>query len=901
MDLDKPSPSQTPGPEPSDSPTDGGSQAPGSQASASQTQAGQAGGGEPSRPKLDPLAGPGVGSDPILNPLGSGRRQPPPGVEAPSRGWKKLRAFVVYPLIISALAAAAGIGVAASIRRPEVAELDSFVPRLVTEVFDRHEKVVRTYSRENRIMLREGEVPPNLQNAIVSTEDANFFQHGGVDLKGVARAAVTNFKAGEIREGASTITMQLSRALFSLTREQKWWRKVEEAFLSVELEKHYSKQQILTMYANMVNLGHGNYGMEAAARAYFNKSARDLDLAEAATLAGIPQRPNHFSVYRRPEAVIERRNWVLKRMNDEGYVTDAQFQEAVEQPLLVSSRRQEKELGPYFTEEVRRHLIETYGATELYDRGLQVKTTLDPVIQAAAERAVHDKLVELDHSKGWRGVTGHMEGEDLSEVDLPSWGETDLEPGDWFEGLVMEADGKQALIRHRGTTFELKPEGYKWTRQKRADRLLKPGNVAWFRLAPSTDRDEDGAEDQTPKLFLEQEPEMEAAALVIESSTGAVRAMVGGWSYERNEFNRAVQAKRQVGSAFKPFVFGAALENGFTAADTLFDGPAVFTGATVDDLYSPRNYYRKYYGIITLRAALEKSVNVAAVKLMDMVGAEQVIDLARRCGIQGDLLPYPSLALGAADLTPLELTASYAAIVNHGTYVEPYTIERIEARDGRLIYEHFPRAGKAMEPEVAYVLTKMLQGVSQRGTAAGRLARLPIETGGKTGTTNAYTDAWFVGFTPRYTILSWVGYDKKRHLGKGMTGAKAALPIWAGLVEQGLEEGWLEEGETFEPPPGIQTAVIDAGSGLLWGPGAGKKIEEVFVDGTEPEHEFDTRWQRIMSMPWYLQEPFYLPKEGERMPSQIADWTAVQEVWEKKNRGEDGDEPPAEEEAEAGD
>ena len=842
-----------------------------------------------SRPKIDPLAaGVGGGSPPQpLPPSPGNKRQPPPGVSAPGRGWKRARLLVVYPLVAALLASAAGVGVAASIRRPEVAELDSFVPRLVTEVFDRHGSVVRTYSRENRIMLREGEVPKVLQDAILATEDANFFQHGGIDLKGVARAAVTNFRAGRIKEGASTITMQLARALFSLTREQKWWRKVEEAFLAVELEKHYSKQQLLTMYANMVNLGHGNYGMEAAARAYFNKSAGDLTAAEAATLAGIPQRPNHFSVHRRPAEVTQRRNWVLKRMFEEGYLTQAEYSEAEAQPLLVTSRRQEKELGPYFTEEVRRYLIDTYGATELYDRGLRVQTTLDPVIQAAAEQAVHEKLVDLDQGKGWRGVPEHIDAENLEEVALPSWGEAPVESGQWFEGLVVQADARTALIRYRDATYELKPEGFKWTGRKRADRLLKAGNVAWFRLESPGDADENGAEDAEPQIFLAQEPELEAAVLVIESSTGAIRAMVGGWDFERNEFNRAIQARRQIGSAFKPFVFGAALENGFTAADTLFDGPAVFKGATEEDLYSPRNYYRKYYGITTLRNALEKSVNVASVKLMDMVGADRVIDFARRSGIQSDLLPYPSLALGAADLSPLELAAAYAAIVNHGIYVEPYTIERIEARNGRLIYDHLPRASKAMEPQIAYVLTKILQGVSQRGTAAAKLARLPIETGGKTGTTNAYTDAWFVGFTPRYTILSWVGYDKKKFIGKGMTGAKAALPIWSDLVEKGLEQGWLSEGETFERPPGIETAWIDAGSGLLWGPGADKRIEEVFVEGTRPERQFDQDWKRIMSLPWFQQEPFYLPKEGERMPSQIADWTAVREVWKQKDKDED--------------
>lgn len=810
---------------------------------------------------------------------------------------RRIRRWVVIPLVTLLLAAITGIVVAASIHRPQVEELGQYMPRLVTEVVDRHGQTLATYSRENRVMLDEGQVPELLAHAIIATEDANFYQHGGIDLKGVFRAAVTNIKAGEIEEGASTLTMQLARNLFSLTREQKWWRKIEEAFLAVELEKNYSKQQILTMYANVaVNLGHGNYGMEAAARDYFNKSVDELSLAEAATLAGIPQRPSAFSVYNNPEAVVERRNWVLRRMLAEEYVTREEYEEARNEPLLVAQRKRQRQVGKYFSEEVRRHLIDTYGATQLYDRGLAVRTTLDRQIQTAAEEAVRDQLLHLDHDRGWRGPIESLEvgsTEELRERELPSWGRTDPLPGEWFEGLVLEAGPKIAKVKHRDTVYELGREGIEWTRRGRPDRVLSAGDVAWFRLErPIGDDGEAQADadvDVQPVLHLEQEPEIEAAALVIESSTGAVRAMVGGWDYDRNEFNRATQARRQVGSAFKPFVFGTALESGYTPADTLFDGPVVFRGATEDDLYSPRNYARRYWGVITLRHALEKSINVTSVKLLDLVGAERVIDFARRCGVVSDLPPYPSLALGAADLSPLELAAAYASFVNQGIYVEPYLMERVTSGNGRTLEEHQPRASKAMEPQIAFLLTKMLQGVARRGTAAGKLASLPIDAGGKTGTTNAYTDAWFVGFTPRYTLLSWVGYDKKRHLGRGMTGARAALPIWHQMVVRGLEDGWLEEGEEFDRPPGISTAWIDAASGLLWRDGGESKIQEFFLEGTEPQKRLDLDWARLLELPWFLQEPFYLPKEGERMPSQIDDWEPVRETWKEKNKAAEDD------------
>lgn len=804
------------------------------------------------------------------------------------------RLILIYPFATALIAAVVGVAVAASIHQPQIATLDQFKPKLVTEIHDRDGRPIQTYSRENRILIEEGQLPELLQNAILATEDSRFFQHGGIDLEGIVRAAVTNFRAGSVKEGASTITMQLARELFALSREQKMWRKVEEALLAVELEKNYSKQQILTLYANMVNLGHGNYGMEAGARAYFNKSVADLSLAEAATLAGIPQRPTHFSLYRRPEDVKKRRNWVLQRMEIEGYITPEACEAAQQEQVVVAEKRRDATFALHFSEEVRRHLINTYGETQLYDRGLLVKTTLDPKVQSASEKALRDHLLLLDHRKGWRGnLLGHRVG-DLENDKLASWGESEPEQGEFFEGLVLAAADKTAQIKYRDQVLELTAEGVKWTGRKTISELLQRGDIAYFRWHQPKDKDRQG----NPKpafLRLEQEPKLEAAVLVIESATGAVRGLVGGWSYERNEFNRVTQAHRQVGSAFKPFVYGAALEQGYTPADTIFDGPAIFPGADGTLSYSPRNYYRKFYGIITLRRALELSVNVASVKLMMLIGIDHTLDLAKRCGITSSMPPYPSLALGSADLIPLEMAAAYATFANQGVYVEPYMIERIVARTGKTLEEHQPRARKAMEPQTAFVLTKMLQGVAQRGTAAGHLAQLKIATAGKTGTTNDYTDAWFIGFTPRYTIMTWVGYDQKRSLGSGMTGAVAALPIWQAVVEQGLADGWLREGEEFEPPAGISATEVDAKSGLLWAGAGEKKVLEYFVAGTEPKKSLDGEAARVMSLPWYLQEGHYLPKEGELMPGQIEgqDRELINKVWEgvKQEAPEDEEGP----------
>ena len=701
--------------------------------------------------------------------------------------WRDRRRRLILTLPAATILAGGlfGTAFAASIHRPEVDGLDGRLPRLSTRLLAADGAEVRRFSRENRTLLREGELPDLLAHAIVDTEDARFYSHGGVDLKAVARAVVVNLTAGGHAEGASTLTMQYARGVFQLTREKAWWRKIEEAFLAVDLEKKFSKQQILTMYANHVNLGHGNYGMKAGAWAYFGKEVHELTLPEAATLAGIPQRPTDYSPYRHPERVIERRDKVLRRMLTMGHITEAEYLEATNSPLeVVPPRREQQSTGPYFSEEVRRHLISTYGATALYDKGLQVRTSLDPRIQGAAEKALKKRLLELHRSLN-RGKP---------DVDL-------------------------------------------------------------------------------------DDPDLEGAVLVLETKTGAVRAMVGGFDYAESEFNRAIQARRQVGSAFKLFVYGAALEHGFTPADTLFDGPVLFPGAGNRLTYSPRNHSRKYYGITTLRSAMERSLNVTAVKVFDMVGAERVVDLARRCGIESPLEPFPSLALGAADLQPLELAAAYAAVANEGVWVEPYWIESVHSHDGRLLEEHQSRGHRAMTPQVAYVLRRMLEGVATHGSAR-RLRELPVATAGKTGTTNRSTDAWFVGFTPRYTILTWVGRDQKQPIGRGMTGSAAALPMWQELVEQGLADGWIEAGETFPPAPaGIVETAIDRRTGLLARADTQDVLREAFVAGTEPDRATDRQSDELLAMPWYLQEPFYLPKEGERMPAQTTDWQAAKARW----------------------
>jgi penicillin-binding protein 1A len=782
---------------------------------------------------------------------------------------------VVAALLVGAVS---GVAVAAAIHMPRVdKKLADYTPSLVTQLYDKNGRVYTTFARERRVMLKEGQIPKVVQDAVLASEDANFFEHGGIDAMGILRAAYTDIRAGRVKEGASTISMQLARSVF-LSRERTWRRKIEEAFLAVELEKNYSKQQILALYLNLVNLGHGNYGVEAASRYFFNKPAAKLTLPEAATLAGILPAPSRYSPYRTPEMVTKQRDRVLRRMLEEGFITTQQYQRAVAQPLLVTTQQaEEKSPAPYFSEDVRKFLETTYGATALYEDGLQVQTTLDPQIQRSTEKAIREGLARLDRRRGWRGPVATLEAADLDQ-QLPTWGQGKPVPGRWYQGLVLEAEGDSARVKIGKETYPLEREGISWTGRRQPSALFKRGDVAWFRFeVPESKAKKPAKPGETPppepaaepRLMLEQPPRMEAAAVVVENRTGAVRAMVGGWDFERNKFNRITQARRQVGSSFKPFVYGAAIEAGWTPSDTLLDAPASFRGGDGRLSYRPQNYYKKHYGIVTLRRALEQSINIPAVKLLDLVGPRRVVDFAHRAGIKTQLPTWPSVALGSTDLIPLEVASAYATIANGGMHVEPYFIEKITAPDGQvLLPQRFPATYSATSPEVAYVLTHMMEGVVDHGTAY-EIHDLPIDIAGKTGTTDDYSDAWFVAYTPRYTILTWVGYDQKKSLGSGMSGAVAALPLWRRIAEDGLKTGWLKEGETFPVPPGVMVKDIDYTSGLL--AKGGRTIKEAFVTGTEPNREHDAQWSTITSLPWYQQKAFYIPKEGENMPGKAGD------------------------------
>lgn len=778
--------------------------------------------------------------------------------------------MLVWTAGTALVGALAGIIFAAAINVPRVDALEGFRPPVITSLYDNTETSFESYARERRVLFDVGEVPETIRQAVLAAEDANFYSHGGVDITGVARAVVVNLMRDRRSQGGSTLTMQLARQLF-LSPARTWKRKIEEAFLSVEIEKQYSKEQVLTFYCNLMNLGHRNYGMKAAAGYYFDREPADLEPHQAAMLAGILQRPSDYSPYRNPDDTLRRRNYVLRRMFEEGYLDRAAYERELAEPLGVVPLRHEVAKAAYFAEEVRRDVQERYGEEALLEGGLRVYTTLDPRIQDAVEGATREGLRLRDRSRGWRGAHEHTE--DPGSYDNPSWRRFRPDQVRWIEGLVVAIGNDEAQVRIADATYTLPPEGYRWTGRS-LSRTLEIGDVAWFSLH----EDEEGG----LRLELEQQPELQVAAVVLENGSGAVRGLVGGWDFGSSQFNRATQAARQVGSTFKAFVYGAALESGLTPADTVFDAPVAFPDAAGEAGYSPRNYTREYYGIITLRSALENSRNVSAVKVQDLVGTERVIDFARRCGLSSPLPPYPSMALGAADLVPLELAAAYSSFANGGLHVSPYLIERVEDADGRARETHRMQAQQCTSPEIAYLLLHMFRGVVDRGTAIS-IRDLALDIAGKTGTTNQYTDAWFAGLTPDYTIVVWVGYDENRSLGRDGTGGAAALPIWRRIAERGLEDGWLSSEARFPAPAKIQTAPIELRSGYLATPAANLLIDEAFIDGTQPLTQYTSSWGRVLSLPWYQQEDFYLPKAGERMPGQVEDWSRVRQRWSQRS------------------
>lgn len=701
-----------------------------------------------------------------------------------------------------------------------------------TFVYDRHGTEIGQFRSEDqrRIVLEYEALPKHLRDALVASEDKRFWAHHGFDPIGIVRAAWRNFRSGRTVQGASTITQQVARELFD-ERAPTIERKIREAITAAEIERAYTKQEILTHYANLVHLGNSNDGVGAAAADYFDKSASELTVGEAAMLVGIAPNPARYNPFRSVEEAARQRDRVIGRMLAEDFLTGEEAEAARSEPVRLRPRGGNR-LGAHFLEMVRLRLRRDYGGARTREGGLRVYTTLDAGMQDSAERAVARALRAHDKRRGFRGFERNLLDEGLAIEDFAAGSRgAPAAPGAILPGVVTEA-GRHPRVRIGGRTACVDAGSLAWT-HRTAERLFRVGDVSPFRIL-SPDDETSSLPPECGllwKVALEQEPQAEGAFVALETGTGALRALVGGFDFDRSEFNRATQARRQAGSSFKPFAYGAALASGrFSTASLLFDQPFSYTDPVTRAVYEPHNYDEEHLGWITLRRAFEGSRNVPAVRMVHELGPERVAEFAKRLGISGDLLPVLSITLGAADVSLQEMVSAYGAFPNQGVRMKPYFITRITDREGRELEAFHPETASVIRADLAYVLTHLLEGVVQRGTAvsARRLGR-PIA--GKTGTTNDFTDAWFIGFDTELAAGVWVGHDQPSlTLGDKESGARVALPAWTWFMEEARAGA---PATPFPAPRNVALVPVDLESGQP-APAGPNTILEAFLPGTEP-------------------------------------------------------------------
>ncbi|MBU0725993.1 MAG: penicillin-binding protein 1A [Alphaproteobacteria bacterium] len=743
---------------------------------------------------------------------------------------------------------------------PDYEALAHYEPPTVTRVHAGDGRLLAEYATERRVFVPIDAMPKRVINAFLSAEDKNFYTHPGIDIQGIARAAIQNIAAiGSNRRpvGASTITQQVAKN-FLLTNEVSIDRKVKEAILAFRIEKAFSKDRILELYLNEIFLGYRSYGVTAAALNYFNKSPDDLTIAEVAYLAALPKAPNNYHPVRQREAALGRRNWVIDRMLENGFITQAEAEQAAAEPLLIRRRDPEEFItADYVAEEVRRELVQRFGEGPTYGGGLSVRTSLDPRLQQIADRALRDGLVAYDRRHGWRGPLAQIsvEGDWMSALAkiAPPAG---LSP--WRMAVVLEVKPDEVVIGLSDGDHSVVPfADMRWARRWLEDQRFgaeprRPADVvAVGDVVPVEAKAE---KDGTVKAYaLRQIPDVEGGLIALDPHTGRVLAMTGGWSFQESQFNRVTQAIRQPGSSFKPFVYMAALDSGFTPASVILDGPLVIDQGPGLPKWKPSNYSNEFYGPSPLRVGIEKSRNLMTVRLAEMVGMPKVVDYAQRFGVIDNMMPVLSMSLGAGETTLLKMAAGYAMIVNGGKRIQPHIIDQVQDRIGNTLYRFDERPCDScanqpwvdqavpvipdiredvVEPVTAYQMTSMLQGVVQRGTGRS-IAELGRPLAGKTGTTNDSFDTWFMGFSPDMVVGVFVGFDQPRTLGARETGSSAAAPIFKDFMAEALKDQPIVP---FRVPSGVQFVRINGATGQLAGGGApGYTILEAFRPGTEPE------------------------------------------------------------------
>ncbi len=691
---------------------------------------------------------------------------------------KKKRAIFISLLGMSAVfGCLVGYTLVSLTDLPQIEDLEHYRPSTTTDLLDVHGRIFGSFALERRVVVPYSEIPKNLHDAILSIEDKSFESNAGINLFRAAGAAVVDIRSKGRRQGASTLTMQLSRNLF-LSFEQTYTRKLQEILLSIQIERHFTKNQIFALYCNQIYLGSGNYGFEAGSEYYFSKHVHNLSLPEAALLAALPKGPYGYSPIRRPERALKRRNLVLSEMLKDGKITQGEYDDAIAAPLGLHIEPPAPTVAPYFVEEVRRQLEQEYGADQVHGTGMRVYTTLDLDLQAVADKAVLDNTADYERRHGWKGklVNVVAAGADIQTYQHPDW-TTAPTNGSYFHALVTDVSNKHVLVRIGSRYAEILPGDWAWTVSHITD-ILQRGDIAYVRV-------EDATRNGTMHASLQQDSGAQASMMAVDNANGEVLAMVGGRDYALSQFNRATQAERQVGSSFKPYVYTAAMEAGAKPTDIVVDAPTSFY--TPNGPYTPHNYEPDYKGAMSLIMAFAESRNIPALKLANKVGIRKVIEVAHRFGITQTIPPFLPVALGSASLTLDEQVGAYSVFPNDGIRIQPHVIRRIVQADGLPLKQIAPRVTEVISVETARTMMTLLKAVPTFGTAAAAGVALnhhPL--GGKTGTTNSYTDAWFVGFSPSVTCGTWIGYDNRQTLGEKETGAKAALPAWITFMKAAI-------------------------------------------------------------------------------------------------------------------
>jgi penicillin-binding protein 1A len=779
---------------------------------------------------------------------------------------------------------------------PQIKRLEEIKPKIMTVIYDDQGKPIKEFAIEKRTIVKRSDIPEVLEKALIASEDNQFYSHWGINFKGTLRAILGEIIHKDLG-GGSSITQQLALNLF-LNRERTWSRKLKEMLMAIQIEKKYSKDQILTFYCNKIYLGASVYGVEAASRYYFGKSVKDINLAEAALIPTIMPSPNgKYHVFNQPQNCMKKRNYILKRMLELEFIDEKQYKEAITFPLPKKPfEMEEEEIGNYFVEETRKLIESKFGDKQLYTGGLKVYTTLNSEMQIWAEESLREGLRTLDKRKGWRGNLENLPGNnnkknnnknenriDIETVQLPSWKYLKIKKGEIFEGIVLKVSNRRAVVKIGEYKGNLKAADAKWTKYK-LSQILKKGDVVLVKIleipedllqppkekesntkADDNDKKKNGninlniKNEKYLKLSLEQEPDVQGAILVVDNKTGEIKAMMGGYSFEKSKWNNATQAKRQTGSTIKPIIYTAAIENGYTPSTIIVDEPTIFDNQWTQEPYEPQNHTEDFRGPLTLRRGFELSVNLISAKVVEYLTPPRVVQYSRKFGITADLKPYMSIALGAFEVTLKEMVAAYTVFPNLGYRVNPYFIKKIVNQHNYIIDKNFPDKKQVLEKETAYIINHLMQGVVKSGSGY-RARHLEAPIGGKTGTTDDCTDAWFIGFSPSVTVGIWVGHDVKRSLGYNETGGRAASPIFVSFMEKYLEK--YPEPQEFKRPSGVILVKIDKYTGKLFTGDCLYPFYEAFIKGTEPL-EYCREEDHLEITDYYHDEPLTDEDEDE--------------------------------------